>query len=297
LVDDGQVSRHRLLVVVLSIGVLVWLTPGLASAASSRSAQNPSPADLAQLNTTSLTAAALAIEGQALRSGAMTETPITWSPAAILLDSADALMQLAITDDPTLAPKNTTAIMGPVPFDITHHLHKQPAHYRHKSTHTLLPFTAAVPDGGSRGLGHDRTHNGARPAPYQRPDGIFVDPTLPEVAAPTVGMVAVRASLQELGQPYVWGGGGPSTFDCSGLVQWAYAKAGLFLAHHAASQWNEGRLIPGRDILPGDLLLFGRPIEHVGIYLGAGWMINAPYTGQYVNIMPMQSGVAGVVRP
>jgi cell wall-associated NlpC family hydrolase len=81
------------------------------------------------------------------------------------------------------------------------------------------------------------------------------------------------------------------------LVQWAYAHAGLELAHHAAYQWNEGRLIPGKDILPGDLIMFGRPIVHVGMYVGAGWMVNAPYTGQYVNLMAVPNHVAGVVRP
>jgi len=291
------VSRPRLLVILLSIAMFLWLTPSLASGAGSRNAQPPSKAELAQLDASTLTTAATAIEGQALRSGAMSEAPATWSPAAILLASTDALSQLAITDDPRLAPRDTTAIMGSVPYDIGHHLRKQPAHYHHTSTHTLLPFSAAVPDGGSQGLGHGRTHDGSTPAPYQHADGIFVDPSLPEVAAPTIGMVAVRAALQQLGQPYVWGGAGPSTFDCSGLVQWAYAKAGLEMAHHAAYQWNEGRLIPGRDILPGDLLLFGRPIVHVAIYLGAGWMINAPYTGQYVDVVPMQPGVTGVVRP
>ena len=110
-------------------------------------------------------------------------------------------------------------------------------------------------------------------------------------------MVAVRSALKELGQPYVWAAAGPTTFDCSGLVQWAYAHAGLSLAAFTGYEWNEGRMIPGRDILPGDLILFGDPTFHVGMYLGAGWMVNAPYTSQYVNVVPVPGRVAGVIRP
>jgi peptidoglycan DL-endopeptidase CwlO len=77
----------------------------------------------------------------------------------------------------------------------------------------------------------------------------------------------------------------------------AYAQAGLELIHHSGSQWNEGRLISPRDALPGDLIMFGDPIFHVAIYLGAGWTVNAPFTGHYVDVQPVWSKVAGVVRP
>jgi cell wall-associated NlpC family hydrolase len=138
------------------------------------------------------------------------------------------------------------------------------------------------------------------PAPFQRRDGVYIDPRLPRPTNPTIGMIAIRAALQKLGQPYVWAAGGPSTFDCSGLTQWAYARAGIHLIHFTGSQWNEGRLLKPRQILPGDLVLFAHrhgPIHHVGIYLGAGWMVNAPFTSQYVSVTRVSSGVAGVVRP
>ena len=157
-----------------------------------------------------------------------------------------------------------------------------------------------VRDGGSRGIGLRSHHAGHLPAPFQRPDGVYVDPRLPQPANPTIGMIAIRAALQKLGQPYVWAAGGPSTFDCSGLTQWAYAHAGIHLIHFTGSQWNEGRLLKPRQILPGDLVLFAHrhgPIHHVGIYLGAGWMVNAPFTSQYVSVVRVPSGVAGVVRP
>jgi cell wall-associated NlpC family hydrolase len=296
--DDFRVTARRVILSLLTVGLVLGFSPGIASAAPTRPSERPAKAAaLAQLDITSLIDAATAIEQQALTSGAMTDGPDSLSPAQILLSSVEALTSLAITDDPSLAPTNTTAVMGPVPPTIAHHLHKRPRHFHIKRTRTLGPFAVAVPDGGSAGLGHNRPHGGSMPAPYQARDRIFVDPTLWPATPATVGLVAVRAALRELGQPYVWGGAGPRTFDCSGLVQWAYAQAGLRMVHHAADQWNEGRLIPGRDILPGDLIMFGRPIFHVGIYLGAGWMINAPYTGQYVDIVTVPSGVTGVVRP
>jgi cell wall-associated NlpC family hydrolase len=116
-------------------------------------------------------------------------------------------------------------------------------------------------------------------------------------------MVALRSALQKLGQPYVWAAAGPSTFDCSGLTLWAYAHAGIHLTHFTGSQYNEGRLLKPKQVLPGDLILFdhligGREvIHHVGMYLGAGWMVNAPYTGQYVNVVRVPGSIAGIVRP
>jgi cell wall-associated NlpC family hydrolase len=280
----------------LSAGLLLLLAQPMPGAAGG-AAKRPTPAELAQLNVTSLTVASYDIEQQALASGAITHRPHVGNGVRMLLASVTALTKQAIAADPSLTPADTTAVMGPVPRNISHHLVKRPGHRHRSATHTLLPFARAIPDGGSSGIGHDRKHDGATPAPFQTPDGVFVDPVLQPVQPATIGLVALRAALKELGQPYVWGGAGPSTFDCSGLVQWAYAHAGIRLTHHAADQWNEGRLIPGKDILPGDLIMFGRPIFHVGMYLGAGWMLNAPYTGQWVNIVPVPTRVTGVIRP
>jgi len=284
--------------VLLTAGSVLALGLGASAAdATHASAHGPTPRQLERLNVDNLVAATNDIQTQALASGALQNGALYLSPAKLLLASVDALTNLAITDDPSLAPTDTTAIMGPVPTPIAHHLRKRPHHVHIAGTRTLTPFVAAIPDRGSSGLGHNRRHDGAKPAPYQAPDGIYVDPQLEPVQPATIGLVALRSAIKELGQPYVWGGAGPNTFDCSGLVQWAYAHAGIALAHHAATQWNEGRLIPGRDILPGDLIMFGHPIFHVGMYLGAGWMINAPYTGQWVNVVPVPNRVAGVVRP
>jgi cell wall-associated NlpC family hydrolase len=126
---------------------------------------------------------------------------------------------------------------------------------------------------------------------------VYVDPRLPHPTHLTVAAVAIRAALSRLGQPYVWAAAGPSTFDCSGLTMWSYAHAGVALRHFTGFQWNEGRLIAPQDALPGDLVLIGKPMDHVGMYLGAGWMVNAPITGHYVDVVPVPNDVDGLVRP
>jgi cell wall-associated NlpC family hydrolase len=214
-----------------------------------------------------------------------------------MLTSLDALTGLALSHDPQRVPQRTTGVMGPVPKTLAHPLKQTPPHRHVLVTHMLRPFTGSLPDAGSIGIGYNRTHDGATPASFQTPDGILVDPVLQPVKHVTVGMVALKTALEKLGQPYVWGGAGPSTFDCSGLVQWAYAHAGRWLTHYTGDEWNESRRIPAHDVLPGDLILFGHTLHHVGMYLAAGWMLNAPYTGQYVNVVPVPSHVAGVVRP
>jgi len=96
--------------------------------------------------------------------------------------------------------------------------------------------------------------------------------------------VAVDAALAQLGRPYVWDAAGPSTFDCSGLTLWAWGHAGIGLPHFAADQALAGVRVAPNELLPGDLILFGSGLHHVGLYLGAGFMIDAPDTGDYVKI-------------
>jgi cell wall-associated NlpC family hydrolase len=259
------------------------------------------PGPVAAFNAANLRAAATAVEAAALRSGALATAPADPQPAQVLDTAANALISKARAEDHSHAPVDTRSVMGAVPHNLSHRPRRHPRHRHITATHTLARFSHPLPDGGSAGLGIHRDHGGAHPAPFEQADGVFVDPRLAPLTDPTVGMVALRAALEKLGQPYVWAAAGPSTFDCSGLTQWAYAHAGVRLAHFTGDQWNEGRLIPPRDILPGDLILFeyshSTTIHHVGIYLGAGWMVNAPFTGQYVDVVPVPSDVAGVVRP
>jgi cell wall-associated NlpC family hydrolase len=111
-------------------------------------------------------------------------------------------------------------------------------------------------------------------------------------AAPQA-LAAVRFALAQLGKPYVWGAEGPDTYDCSGLVQTAYAGAGVMLPRTARPQYLSTTPVPVTAMIPGDLLFFGpdannwNSIHHVGIYLGDGLMVHAPTTGDVVRVAPV----------
>ncbi|MGH9058742.1 MAG: C40 family peptidase, partial [Acidimicrobiales bacterium] len=101
---------------------------------------------------------------------------------------------------------------------------------------------------------------------------------------------------------YLWGGEGPGGFDCSGLVQAAYASAGVSLPRVAQAQFDAGpALPPGQALVPGDLVFFGSStsdVTHVGIYVGGGDMIDAPHTGAFVRREPYRwSDYLGATRP
>jgi cell wall-associated NlpC family hydrolase len=102
---------------------------------------------------------------------------------------------------------------------------------------------------------------------------------------------ALANALGEVGVPYVWGGSSPTTgFDCSGLVQWAYGQAGIDLPRVADQQQQVGTKVASlAQAQPGDLVFYGNPAYHVGIYLGNGYMVDAPQTGQTVQIQPVGS--------
>lgn len=104
------------------------------------------------------------------------------------------------------------------------------------------------------------------------------------VPSSSVGGSVVDVALRYVGVPYVWGGASPSGFDCSGLVQYSYAQVGVSLPHSSRAQYNVGVAVARSDLQPGDLVFFGSPIHHVGIYVGGGNMVHAPYTGANVRV-------------
>jgi cell wall-associated NlpC family hydrolase len=113
---------------------------------------------------------------------------------------------------------------------------------------------------------------------------------------------AVAWALDQLGTPYRWGGEGDGGFDCSGLVQAAFAAAGVALPRVAQDQYDAGPLLPGGTPLePGDLVFFGtspRGVDHVGIVVQVGEMVDAPHTGAVVRLEPIWSaGFVGATRP
>ena len=92
----------------------------------------------------------------------------------------------------------------------------------------------------------------------------------------------VAIAQHYLGVPYVWGGASPAGFDCSGLTMYCYAQVGISLPHNAAMQYADCTPVAQSAAQPGDLVFFGYSaggIHHVGIYVGGGSMIDAPYTG------------------
>ncbi|MFL6238024.1 MAG: NlpC/P60 family protein [Actinomycetes bacterium] len=110
--------------------------------------------------------------------------------------------------------------------------------------------------------------------------------------------VAVRFAYAQLGKPYQWGATGPGSYDCSGLTMASWAAAGVSLPHSSSAQYGSGQHVSQSDIKPGDLVFFGSPIHHVGIYIGGGNMIHAPHTGASVEIAPAFRGdYTGAVRP
>jgi cell wall-associated NlpC family hydrolase len=130
--------------------------------------------------------------------------------------------------------------------------------------------------------------------------GSATSPVVPATALDTM----LNAALSRKGLPYVWGGAGPTTFDCSGLVQWSFAQAGIVMPRVAADQARSGPAVPVSQLAPGDLLFYHTDptapgyISHVAIYLGNGWMIQAPEPGLDVEVVPAAFGseFAGAIR-
>jgi cell wall-associated NlpC family hydrolase len=114
---------------------------------------------------------------------------------------------------------------------------------------------------------------------------------------------AVATALSLLGTPYVWGGESKSGFDCSGLVQYSFSRAGVSLPRVAQDQFDAGPLVtPGSVVVPGDLVFFGsgpRDVHHVGMFVGDGLMVDAPYTGAVVRLDRIEgfAPLVGVASP
>ncbi len=108
---------------------------------------------------------------------------------------------------------------------------------------------------------------------------------------------AVAAAESKLGSPYVYAAAGPDTFDCSGLVMWAYAQAGIGLPHYSGAQYGQTVHISRDALQPGDLIFYGPGgSDHVGIYVGGGTMIHAPHTGDVVRYASIYGSPSGYGR-
>jgi cell wall-associated NlpC family hydrolase len=116
----------------------------------------------------------------------------------------------------------------------------------------------------------------------------------------TAAQIAIDAAKSVIGTPYVWGGASPQTgFDCSGLVMWAYAQAGISMPHSSFTQYDIFPHVSRDQLQPGDLVFFyGPPPSHVGLYVGGGQMIDANHTGGSVGLRTVYWSVfIGGARP
>jgi hypothetical protein len=112
---------------------------------------------------------------------------------------------------------------------------------------------------------------------------------------PRSGVVDI--AMRYIGRPYVWAASGPNSFDCSGFTMFVYAQVGVSLPHSSRAQISCGERVSRANLQPGDLVFFGSPIHHVGMYVGGGMMIHSPRTGDHVKVAPLLRDYSGACRP
>jgi cell wall-associated NlpC family hydrolase len=120
------------------------------------------------------------------------------------------------------------------------------------------------------------------------------------VTAPSWGAkVAVWTALAQRGDPYVWGGSGPSSFDCSGLTSYSWARAGITIPRTSSAQSTYGRAVSSSELRAGDLVFFYSPVSHVAMYIGNGYIVHAPTSGDVVRVTKLayMSSYAWARRP
>jgi cell wall-associated NlpC family hydrolase len=113
------------------------------------------------------------------------------------------------------------------------------------------------------------------------------------------GSIAAKKACSLIGKPYIWGSAGPTGYDCSGLTLTAWKAVGVTLEHYTKWQWNEGKPVTRANLRPGDLVFYYSDLHHMGIYVGNGWIVHAPHTGDYVRMAEIDRGmpIAGYRRP
>ncbi len=152
-----------------------------------------------------------------------------------------------------------------------------------KSASVAVPAARAAPSSsGAAGSAGGTKAPSKPPAPPAT-----AAPSAPTGPAPSPGSGAAAAiafARAQMGKPYAWGGSGPNSFDCSGLTMRAWEAGGVSLPHSSAAQYADTAHVPIADLQPGDLVFFGSPVHHVGLYIGNGEMIDAPDTGAFVRV-------------
>ena len=162
--------------------------------------------------------------------------------------------------------------------DLQAQVNKYQADFSRLSAAEQAATTALAGGGGDRASRDDRSE----PAPAG-----------PIVADSAAAQTAVDTAMAQRGKPYVWAAAGPGSFDCSGLVLYAYKAAGISLPHSSLQQSRMGQAVSRSDLKPGDLIFFYSPVSHVGIYIGNGQMVHAPTSGDVVKVASIDA-VGGI---
>ena len=119
----------------------------------------------------------------------------------------------------------------------------------------------------------------------------FSPPVEVESKSRGAGAQAARIALDQVGVPYRYGGSSPGGFDCSGLVQYAYARAGVKVPRTTGQLWSASRTVDTNELRAGDLLFFSieGKMSHVGLYLGEQRFVHAPQSGRTVSVASLES--------
>jgi cell wall-associated NlpC family hydrolase len=144
----------------------------------------------------------------------------------------------------------------------------------------------AAAAGGAVGESAPAAAAGPAPAPQA---AAVAAPQAPASGGSGAAQAAVQTALAQVGDPYVWGAGGPNAFDCSGLTQYAYAAAGISLPHSSRMQSQMGTAVTRSQLQPGDLVFYYSPVSHVSMYIGNGQMVHASTSGSPVKVVSVDS--------
>jgi cell wall-associated NlpC family hydrolase len=115
----------------------------------------------------------------------------------------------------------------------------------------------------------------------------------------SLGSKAAQWACKQIGRPYIFNTAGPKTFDCSGLTMWAWAQVGVtYLRHYTQWQYEDTKRVTKDELQPGDLVFIYPDKHHMGMYVGNGWMVHAPHTGDVVRMIQMsKEPVSAFGRP
>lgn len=211
---------------------------------------------------------------QALRSAASTDAAVAGTAAQAHRDHAEAR---TLTKNVLDEARADTAIPD-TPMAQREAMRRRAARLRAQRTHVLSARQQAQRHRTVlRALRYRVLPHGGYPA------GLRLPP------ANSRAGIAVRAALSRLGSPYVWGATGPDRFDCSGLTQWSYARAGIHLDRTTYQQIYDGIPIPRSQVRPGDLVF--PSAGHVQLAIGNNLVVEAPHAGATVRISPLGTGV------